>query len=229
MMLREGSDIKFRSGPWNGVRWSGTPYLDPNMYYYYDLVLTNEETYFIYELLNTSIITRLYLSPAGHLQRFTWIEDIKDWQLYLSAPMDNCDTYSLCGPYGTCTITDSPVCTCLKGFIPKSPQDWNLTDSLQGCIRKTALECATDIFVKYEEVKLPNTHYSWFNRAMNLEDCRNTCKNNCSCMAYSNTDIRDGGSGCLQWYGDLIDIRTIQKRGQELYVRMSARESGTDT
>ncbi|KAI6690443.1 hypothetical protein NL676_027271 [Syzygium grande] len=33
LLLKQGSDIKFRSGPWNGLRWSGTPNLNPNPYY----------------------------------------------------------------------------------------------------------------------------------------------------------------------------------------------------
>ena len=57
--------------------------------------------------------------------------------------------------------------------------------------------------------------------------------NNCTCVAYSNTDIRDGGSGCAMWFGDLIDIRQIaltgqdaNSLGQDLYIRMPASEKG---
>ncbi|KAI4366104.1 hypothetical protein MLD38_022025 [Melastoma candidum] len=226
MMTWEGSQIIHSSGPWTGERWSGSITLGPSRYYHYELVWTDEEVYYHYELGNASVITRLYLSPTGNLQRFMWIDDLKRWQLYLNIPNDNCDTYGLCGPHGICTIMDSPVCACLKGFVPKSPSGWDMSDWSKGCSRRTALECGMDIFVNYQEVKLPNTHYSWFNRSMNLEECHNTCRSNCSCMAYSNLDTRDGGSGCLQWYGDLIDIRNIPREGQELYIRMSAAESG---
>ena len=57
--------------------------------------------------------------------------------------------------------------------------------------------------------------------------------NNCTCMAYSNTDIRDGGSGCAMWFGDLIDIRQIALTGQDanslhqdVYIRMPASQKG---
>ncbi|RVW37238.1 G-type lectin S-receptor-like serine/threonine-protein kinase [Vitis vinifera] len=49
---------------------------------------------------------------------------------------------------------------------------------------------------------------------------------NCSCTAYANSDIRGGGSGCLLWFGDLIDIRDFTQNGQEFYVRMAASELG---
>ncbi|KAI4374729.1 hypothetical protein MLD38_012691 [Melastoma candidum] len=227
MILMQGSDIKYRTGPWNGLRWSGSGSTNfvSNVKYHYELVSTDEEAYYHYELLNKSFIYRLYLSPMGNLSRLTWIDDSNRWNLLLTLPMDNCDTYSLCGPHGICTITDSPVCACLKGFNPKFPLEWNATDWSKGCIRRSALECGTDIFVNNAELKLPNTHYSRFNSTMNLADCHNTCKKKCSCMAYSSMNITDG-SGCFQWHGDLLDIRSIPKRGQELFVRMSVAESG---
>ena len=47
-------------------------------------------------------------------------------------------------------------------------------------------------------------------------------------MAYSNTNIRDGGSGCAMWFGDLIDIRQMaanrlqDANSQDVYIRMLA-------
>ncbi len=45
-------------------------------------------------------------------------------------------------------------------------------------------------------------------------------------MGYATLDIRDA-SGCLIWYGELIDIREFNANGQEIYVRMAASEVGT--
>ncbi|WRX28819.1 Serine-threonine/tyrosine-protein kinase [Theobroma cacao] len=59
---------------------------------------------------------------------------------------------------------------------------------------------------------------------MNLEECNIQCTKNCSCTAYANLDIRDGGSGCLLWFGDLIDIKHSTGRGQSIYVRMAGTE-----
>ncbi|XP_021287347.1 G-type lectin S-receptor-like serine/threonine-protein kinase At4g27290 [Herrania umbratica] len=51
------------------------------------------------------------------------------------------------------------------------------------------------------------------------------CLQNCSCMAYTNLDIRGGGSGCAMWFGDLIDIEQFQSYGQDLYIKVSASEA----
>jgi hypothetical protein len=61
---------------------------------------------------------------------------------------------------------------------------------------------------------------------MNLEEWRNTCLVNCSCTAYSNMGIRNGGSGCLLWLGDLVDIRVFDDNEQEIYIRMAESELG---
>ena len=50
-------------------------------------------------------------------------------------------------------------------------------------------------------------------------------------MAYSNIDIRDGGSGCNMWFGDLIDIRQMaankqDANSQDIFIRMSGTEQG---
>ncbi|KAJ1383776.1 putative serine/threonine-protein kinase [Sesbania bispinosa] len=43
-------------------------------------------------------------------------------------------------------------------------------------------------------------------------------------MAYADLDIRNGGSGCLLWFHDLIDMKQLHHGGQDLYVRVSASE-----
>ncbi|KAF9605151.1 hypothetical protein IFM89_014142 [Coptis chinensis] len=52
------------------------------------------------------------------------------------------------------------------------------------------------------------------------------CLNNCSCMAYTNSNIRGDGSGCVMWFKDLIDMRQLTGVGQDLYIRMAASELG---
>jgi hypothetical protein len=99
--------------------------------------------------------------------------------------------------------------------------DWS-----SGCLRRTPLNCSGDGFRQLSGVKLPETKTSWFNKSMNLEECRNTCLKNCSCTAFSNLDIRNGGSGCLLWFGDLIDIRIFVDNKPDIYVRMAASELG---
>ncbi|KAK3019226.1 hypothetical protein RJ639_003809 [Escallonia herrerae] len=98
---------------------------------------------------------------------------------------------------------------------------------------KIPLDCYnswSDGFLKYSDVKLPDTRNSLFNVSMTLEECQKAYSNNCSCMAYANLDIRNGGNGCLLWFGDLIDIRDFPERaGQDIYVRMASSDSKIGT
>ncbi|KAK6785517.1 hypothetical protein RDI58_018972 [Solanum bulbocastanum] len=147
---------------------------------------------------------------------------VQGWVNYHSAVVDDCDTYKLCGAYGTCNILSDPFCQCLDKFEPKHPDDWERSDWSSGCVRKIPLNCTGDGFIKYSGVKLPDTRNSWFNETMTLDECRVVCLRNCSCMGYTNLDIRNGGSGCLIWIEELVDIRQLSQSGQDIYIRMSA-------
>ncbi|KAK9937524.1 hypothetical protein M0R45_014306 [Rubus argutus] len=223
-ILKKGSVMVFRTGPWNGIRFSGVPYLSPNSIFTYNLVFDDHgEDYYIFELLG-SIYSRMSLNPDGRVQQYSWIVSTQTWGFLYQTQIDNCDNYAFCGPNGACNSDSSPVCDCLKGFVPKSPKDWDVLDWSNGCVRKTPLNCSSDLFLKYSGVKLPSTEQFWFDRSMNLKECEMVCLMNCSCTAYANLDIREGGSGCLLWFGNLIDIRNLPVNGQDIYIRMAASE-----
>eukprot|EP00261_Vitis_vinifera_P031581 XP_019072824.1 PREDICTED: G-type lectin S-receptor-like serine/threonine-protein kinase At4g27290 isoform X4 [Vitis vinifera] len=225
LIVMQGSDVTFRSGPWNGLRFSGFPEMRPNPVFKYDFVFNEKEMYFTFDLVNSSVITRLELNPNGDLQRLVWIDRTQGWTVYATAQKDDCDIYALCGGYATCNINDSPRCDCMKGFVPKFPDEWNRMDWSGGCDRNIALNCQNgDGFLKYSGIKLPDTRNSEFNRSMNLKECESLCLRTCSCTAYSNLDISRGGSGCLLWFDNLTDIRDFTEDGQEFYVRMAASE-----
>ena len=140
---------------------------------------------------------------------------------------DQCENYAFCGLNTRCEMTRNPICVCLDGFTPKSPVDWNFSDWSGGCNRRTPLNCSgKDGFLKYTANKLPDTSSSWFDKSIGLRECEGLCLKNCSCTAYANLDIRGGGSGCLIWFGDLIDTRKSTGDGQDLYVRMDSSELG---
>ncbi|KAI7738790.1 hypothetical protein M8C21_021087 [Ambrosia artemisiifolia] len=46
---------------------------------------------------------------------------------------------------------------------------------------------------------------------------------NCNCTAYANLDISNGGSGCLLWFDELIDIRDYDT-DHNIYIRTAASE-----
>ncbi|KAK6785519.1 hypothetical protein RDI58_018974 [Solanum bulbocastanum] len=224
-ILKKGSDVVYRSGPWNGLHFSGAISSRDSPLYTFGIFSSKTEVYFGFNL-TSSVITRLTLSQNGALQRWTWGDRVQNWIPYLSIPTDNCDVYKLCGTYGSCNSQNSPVCGCLDKFVPKHNEDWQKADWSSGCVRKIELNCLQgDIFLKYSHMKLPDTRNSWSNVTMTLEECKTICSRNCSCMAYSNIDIRNGGSGCLLWFKDLLDIRQLSKEGQDIYIRIAASES----
>ncbi|CAA0808477.1 G-type lectin S-receptor-like serine/threonine-protein kinase [Striga hermonthica] len=224
-VLEKNGLVEYRTGPWNGIRFSGIPSLSKNRIFKYGLVLNKNAVYSHYELLNDSVISRFTLSQTGVAQRLTWVDRTRGWVVYMTCPMDNCDFYGLCGPYGTCNVANSPVCGCLSKFEPKDEEGWDRADWSGGCVRRSPLSCEKgDLFLKYSGVKLPDTRNSWYNESMSLEECRKVCLGNCSCTAYSSLDISRGENGCLLWFDDLVDIRELSAEGQDIYIRMASSE-----
>ncbi|KAF9666880.1 hypothetical protein SADUNF_Sadunf16G0274700 [Salix dunnii] len=227
LVVNDKSDLRSRSGPWNGIGFSGLPYLKPDPIYNYTFVFNDEVAYFTYDLYNISVITTLVLYEDGIMNRLTWIERTNSWIVYASAPADNCDNYNLCGAYGRCNIGTSPACSCLNRFVPENQEQWQRADWSSGCIRRTPLDCKVgDGFIKYSNVKLPQGNNWMVNVSMTTEQCKAECLKNCSCMAYANSDVRGKGSGCFLWFDqNLIDIRQYTVDGQDLYIRMAASEA----
>lgn len=227
-VMLKGTRKFFRGGPWNGLRFSGAPELKKNPVFDFNFISNQDEVYYIYQLLNKSLITRFIVNETTSTrERYVWVESEMSWKLYSSVPRDYCDTYGLCGANGICVISESPVCQCLEGFKPKLAQSWNSMDWSQGCIRKEPLDCTRKHdFIKFSGLKLPDTTYSWVNKSMNLRECRKACLKNCSCMAYTNSDISGRGNGCVLWFGDLVDIRRVFDGGQDLYIRVPYSNQG---
>ncbi|CAN1347419.1 G-type lectin S-receptor-like serine/threonine-protein kinase At4g27290 [Linum perenne] len=217
IVQRENSTERYRTGPWTGLSFS--------LLYTYEFVFNELEAYYIYYLRNSSVVSRMAITPAGLIQRYTWLGGKQGWMIYLTAQNDNCDRYGVCGAYASCDIESSPSCSCLEGFVPKVPKEWGMVDWTNGCVRRTELMCSGDGFLKHTGVKLPETrNKSWFNVTMSLDECRDACLRNCSCTAYANLDVRNGGTGCLIWFAELLDIRELYENGESLYIRMAASE-----
>ncbi|KAK4255679.1 hypothetical protein QN277_008651 [Acacia crassicarpa] len=228
-VMNKGNKKYYRPGPWNGLYQSGAPELKPNSLFDYNFVSDQNEVYYTYTLRTNSLVSILVMNQTNYVRsRYVWVETDQKWKIYASRPGDYCDTYNLCGANGNCIISDSPVCQCLKGFRPKSLEMWNSMDWSQGCVHKKPLSCdkfnQKDGFLKVSSLKLPDTTFTWLDETIGLEECRTKCLNNCSCMAYTNSDIRGKGRGCAIWFGDLIDIRQMPVGGQDLYIRMNASE-----
>ncbi|KAB2026514.1 hypothetical protein ES319_D06G224000v1 [Gossypium barbadense] len=226
IFLENDSKMVYRTGYWNGITFSGVIFLGPNNpVFTADFVSNEKEIYFKYELKNKSVLYRMGVTPDGTIERFICDDPARGWRPYFNVMLDTCDQYKICGAYGSCNIKNSPVCSCMKGFVPKDPNDWEKANWLHGCVRKVPLSCERgEDFLEYPGIKLPETRKAWYDRTVDLKQCKNRCLRNCSCTAFANLDVRDGGSGCILWFGDLIDIREYEENGQTIYVRMAASE-----
>ncbi|MFS7943483.1 putative protein kinase RLK-Pelle-DLSV family [Helianthus anomalus] len=230
-ILKKGPDfIKYRAGPWNGIRFSGASSFTQNTIFTYNMVINKTLAAFTYNLVDSSVVTRFTLTSSGDLQFSVWVERAKKWQVTVTLPRGDCDFYDNCGAYGSCSTASVQVCSCLDEtkFVPRNLKGWNEADWSGGCVRRTPLDCKNgkDGFLRYANVKWPDTHTSWYNISMTLKECAALCLKNCTCMAYANTNITGKGSGCLLWFNDLKDIMVITEGngGQDLFVRMASSE-----
>ncbi|OWM77587.1 hypothetical protein CDL15_Pgr016985 [Punica granatum] len=220
----------WRTGPWTGLRWSGLFGMSSNYIFNFSFVNDHEEVSFSYWMRNASIFSRLVIEPSCTIQRSTWHTRDGRWNELWSSPVEDCDYYMACGPNSNCNPYNAEQfrCTCLPGFEPRSPADWFLRDGSGGCIRSPgASTCRSgEGFVKVALVKVPETSRAYVDMDLSLKECEQECLKNCSCTAYTSADERNGGFGCLAWYGDLLDIRTFSNIGQDLYIRVDAASLG---
>ncbi|KAG8386236.1 hypothetical protein BUALT_Bualt03G0127900 [Buddleja alternifolia] len=196
ILLKRGNAVKFRIGPRNGLWFSGAPYTGQDPTYSAMLTMNKNQVNYREDTTDRSLFSRSTVSENGVAQRCTWVERTRTWVIFLNPPADNCDNYKMCGAYGICNIANSPSCRCLERFVPRDAEGWIRADSRD----------------------------SWSNENMIIKECKEECLKNCSCMAYTQLDIREGRSGCLFFFGDLIDIRDISSGGKHIYIRMASSE-----
>lgn len=224
LLLEKNGVIQSRWGPWNGKRFSGTNMKD-NPVFRIVYHFSREEVYFLFEMLEDSILLRLVVTSIGAIQFLKWKSTSGAWVPMVTLTKDICDRYGFCGPYGAC-YADDPDCRCLKGFLANSPHDWRRLDCTDGCRRKNPLNCSDgDGFVKYSGLKLPDNFTVW--QGLSFEQCGDYCLKDCTCMAYTSIYIYGYHRDCVVWLDKLVDIRHSTRYGDELYIRMARVELGT--
>ena len=84
-------------------------------------------------------------------------------------------------------------------------------------------------FIKFDDMQVPDLLEVLLNESVNLKECEAECLKNCTCRAYGNSNLIGGGSSCLMWFGDMIDMkRTLGNlTGQSIYLRAPASQPGT--
>ncbi|XP_062188573.1 receptor-like serine/threonine-protein kinase SD1-8 [Phragmites australis] len=215
----------YRTGPWNGVRFSGIPEMTTfEDMFEFQFTATTDEASYMFRNRDGSPMSRVLLNESGVMQRMVWDRASQVWSNFWLGPRDQCDNYGKCGAFGVCNVVDAVVCGCIRGFAPRSPAEWYMRNTSGGCARRTALQCGDgDGFYVLRGVKMPDTHSCAVDAGATLQECDRRCLANCSCTAYSSADIRGGGSGCIQWFGELMDTRFVDG-GQDLYVRVAKSE-----
>ncbi|KAL2327804.1 hypothetical protein Fmac_021231 [Flemingia macrophylla] len=221
----KGLDIKSRAGSWNGLSLVEHP-ITSSQIMLEKFVINEKEVYYQYDLVDPTMFIVYKLTPSGPGQLLYWTTQRRTLQIVLIGDEDPCANYAFCGANSICSSNGSPAtCECLGGYVPKSPDQWNMAVWFEGCVQRNKSNCEnsyTDGFLRYTQLKLPDTSSSWFSITMNLNECRKSCLKNCSCTAYANLDIRDGGTGCLLWFNTLTDMRKFLQSTQDLYIRVPA-------
>jgi hypothetical protein len=240
----EGRPV-YRTGPWNGLHFSGTTEAATySSIYKFHVTIDSTEVTFGYTAIAGAPLTRIVVTSAGMLKRLVWEPATQRWNTFYRGPRDVCDDYAMCGPFGLCNANaaSTSFCGCPRGFSPASPSDWQLRETSGGCRRSVALSCAqgngsntttttttTDGFMVLQGVKLPDTYNATVDTSITLEECRAKCSANCSCVAYAPADISLGtGTGCVIWTASIIDLRYVDG-GQDLYLRLPKSELGVYT
>ncbi|KAD6454516.1 hypothetical protein E3N88_09222 [Mikania micrantha] len=193
--LRQGSLVMLRAGPWANQRFVGISAFSVNLTFTYDMIIDENEASISYNLENSSLLSRSTLNSSMLLENWAWVENGTGWQRGAYLPRGECDKYNICNAYGACSINmTQQSCSCLdeKRFVPKNQKAWDTANWSDGCVRRTPLECknGSEGFIKYSNVKLPDTENTWFNMSMSLEECGATCLKNCS---YSQSISKDQG------------------------------------
>ncbi|KAL2327801.1 hypothetical protein Fmac_021228 [Flemingia macrophylla] len=148
----KGHGIKMREGSWNGLSLVGNP--GPTNQLSLKFVFNEKEVYFEYVLLNRSFFDVVTLTPSGAGQILFWSTHRSTRQLVFSSEeKDQCESYAFRGTNSICNYNaNSPSCECLRGYIPKYPDQWNVTIWLDGCVPRNKSNCNNEIHEMASEV-----------------------------------------------------------------------------
>lgn len=233
IVIWQGLKREWRSGHWNGLKFMGVPSMMGLYQYGFKLSPDdgNGNTYFTYTSSNTSYIMRFRIRWDGIEEQLRWDDGSKRWIVMQNQPDNECGEYNKCGDFGICTITNSPICSCIDGFEPRYEDQWNRGNWSGGCVRKTQLQCERnssnvdakkgDGFLQLNGVKLPD--FTDIVVAGDLKECEAKCLMNCSCKGYAFVQF---GIGCTIWSEDLVDVQHFSEEGKTLYVRVAYSELG---
>ncbi|PIM97968.1 Serine/threonine protein kinase/TGF-beta stimulated factor [Handroanthus impetiginosus] len=205
MIILMGKRKRFRTGHWNGSFFTGLQAF-PNPASKFRTVFKNGELVSLFDPNDISYNTRLTMNYTGFIQRYIMNEQ-DAWILVSEHPKHPCDNYGSCGANSICKINKGTMCECLLGFVPKNKREWSVSNWGNGCRRITPLDCPKDGFLEIRGAKFPDPLDYKMKDNTNTDECRDECLKNCNCTAYANMNISNVRSGCLMWFGALIDVK----------------------
>ncbi|KAK8485007.1 hypothetical protein V6N12_019895 [Hibiscus sabdariffa] len=125
IVVREGTQKRFRTGPWNGIKFNGHPaQISPIINHV--TVFNTEEAYDMFEVMDKSVISIINFNESGLVQRLVLYENASEWTIMYTLQNDLCNDYAQCGPNGICKIDQRPICECLEVFVPRSEGEWQV-------------------------------------------------------------------------------------------------------
>ncbi|KAJ6978907.1 hypothetical protein NC653_027171 [Populus alba x Populus x berolinensis] len=132
----------WRSGPWVGHNFIGIPDMSISVYLSgFTLQDEGDGTFTMSLIVDPANRLTYVLTSHGRLTEQSWDYGKQGWEYTWEAPSTDCDIYGKCGSFGSCDTQNSPVCTCLKGFVAKNQDEWNKGIWTSGCVRRTSLQC----------------------------------------------------------------------------------------
>ncbi|XP_048550303.1 G-type lectin S-receptor-like serine/threonine-protein kinase B120 isoform X3 [Triticum urartu] len=223
-----GSTPYMRGSIWNNNLLVGQYVESIKSTIYYTLQTIDDEVYASFGLPPPSVsLVQMKIDYSGKIKTRVWNSNRSTWTDLWSGPNHECNKFGYCGPFGYCDNTQPIVtCKCLDGFEPNNIQDWTASRFSQGCHRMEALTCGQgDGFLNMSTMKVPSQFLYVTNRS--LDECIAECTSNCSCTAFTYTNMStDAINGvetrCLLWTRDLIDMEKLVGQGETLYIRVNA-------
>ncbi|KAJ8628389.1 hypothetical protein MRB53_021696 [Persea americana] len=198
VLLWNGSVVYWRSGVWNGQYFNGLPEMGSKDMMNFSFVETKNRSYFTYNPLNRSILTRSVLDFSGQMKQCLWLASSRQWNYIWLQPVDQCEVYSICGTFGVCSKNTEPFCSCLSGFQPS---------------------CSCTAFAYY------NGCYLWNGDLINLQQLSKG-EGRDLYLRLSATDLRDLGRKKGGMTGATIDFGMAKLIGRE-YSRVLTSIRGT--
>ncbi|KAH6819843.1 hypothetical protein C2S53_019221 [Perilla frutescens var. hirtella] len=225
-LIRKNGRPYVRNGPWNGQIFLG---VRPMFFYFvagFAQVKNDSDGTFYYTQPLRKNFFQTALNSSGSLVETAWDDHKKSWFTVWEGPANECDIYGTCGPFGSCNIRNSPICSCLRGFEPTNKDEWERGNWTGGCRRKNPLQCVRDGvaggngdgFLRLSFMKIPDFVEPF--SSSQIDECRHRCLGNCSCLAYAH----DNNIGCMFWSNTLIDVVEFGDAGLDLYIRLSSSE-----